>query len=378
MAFTPPSHPTYIMSRKIGISTCGGDAPGLNSVIRGLTLAAKSRGWDVLGIEDATQGLINLEYKSPNGNVWLDRKAVSDIVNKGGSILGCDNKSDPFHFVKIIDGKKTEHDVSAQCVENFKKLGLDCLVIVGGDGSQDIGLRLHNLGIPVVGCPKTIDNDLLGTDLTFGFDTASQTIVDAVDKIRDTARSHDRVMVVEVMGRDAGWLALQSGIATGADIVLIPEIPYDACKLAEKIAQRKADGNPFCIAVVAEGAKPAKGSCSYEGEKELGKMIRYAGAGDRLACELRELNAVLETRVSVLGYIQRGGAPSAFDRVLGTRFGVAACELIERKDYGKLVVLKGQEIQSVPLKDCTGGQKLVDPNGELVRVAREVGICFGN
>eukprot|EP01094_Clydonella_sp_ATCC50884_P021023 TRINITY_DN4511_c0_g2_i1.p1 TRINITY_DN4511_c0_g2~~TRINITY_DN4511_c0_g2_i1.p1 ORF type:complete len:397 (+),score=106.69 TRINITY_DN4511_c0_g2_i1:77-1192(+) len=362
---------------KIGVMTCGGDCPGLNPVVRAVTVAACARGWEVLGIEDSMQGLIDLNYRSPYGNRWLTPDMVDDLVTKGGSILGCDNRSHPFRFaVQKDDGSVVEEDVSDQVVANFKKLGLHALVIIGGDGSMAIGMQLSKKGIPMVGIPKTIDNDLAATDQTFGFDTAVQTIVEAVDKVRDTARSHDRVMVVEVMGRDAGWLALHSGIAAGAEIVLIPEIPYDIRKVAEKVRQRKAIGHPFCIAVVAEGAKPAGGDGSFLGEREAGAMRRYGGVGQMVAGELKT-QITLDTRVSVLGYIQRGGSPSNFDRILGSRLGVHAVKMIEEGKFSRMASLRGTTITDVSLEDATEGQRLVDPSGELVQCAKELGVCFG-
>jgi len=366
---------------RIGVMTCGGDCPGLNAVLRGVVLTAVEKyGWAVLGIEDSMQGLIDLDYRSPNGNTWLDVKKVEDIISKGGTILGCDNHSDPFRFAVREGTKKVEKDVSDRVIENYKKLGLDALIVIGGDGSMRIANRLSEQSgglVRIVGVPKTIDNDLDGTDVTFGFGTAVQTIVDAVDKIRDTARSHDRVIIVEVMGRDAGWLALYGAIAA-ADVCLIPEIPYSVSAISRAIRRRADAGRPFMIILMAEGAKPIGGAESAT-EAKAGEMRRYQGAANKLADALEADPAVrTEVRVSVLGYIQRGGSPIQFDRIIGTRFGVAAVELIAEGKFSELVSLRGQDITSVPIKSATTLQKLVDPNGQLVQAARTVGICFGD
>lgn len=367
--------------KAIGVMTCGGDCPGLNPVVRAITVTAIQKyGWKVLGIEDSMQGLINLDYKSPYGNRWLTLDMVEGIIAEGGSILGCDNSSHPFKYaVTNAEGKKVETDVSDQVIENFKALGLDALVVIGGDGSMAIANRLSkkaNGAMPVIGVPKTIDNDLQGTDVTFGFDTASQTITDALDKIRDTARSHDRVMIVEVMGRDAGWLALQSGIAAGAQVVLIPEIEYTVDSIVRKIQERKARGQVFNIIVIAEGAKMKNLGCSM-GEHAVGEMPKYAGAANHLQ-QLLSKRVDCTCRVSVLGYIQRGGSPSNFDRVLGTRLGVKAAELLAEGSYNQLVSLRTPEIIGVDLDEATRGQRLVDPHGSMVSAARQVGICFGD
>jgi len=367
---------------RIGVMTCGGDCPGLNAVLRAVVLTAVEKyGWAVLGIEDSMQGLIDLDYRSPNGNVWLDVKKVEDIIGKGGTILGCDNHSDPFRYPVREGTKKVEKDVSDRVIENYKKLGLDALIVIGGDGSMRIANRLSEKSgglLRIVGVPKTIDNDLDGTDVTFGFGTAVQTIVDAVDKIRDTARSHDRVIIVEVMGRDAGWLALYGAIAATADVCLIPEIPYSVSTISRFIRKKSDQGRPFMIILMAEGAKPIGGTESIV-EAKAGEMRRYQGASSNLA-EALEADSSLRTevRVSVLGYIQRGGSPIQFDRIVGTRFGVAAVELIAQGKFGELVSLRGQDITSVPIKTASQLQKLVDPNGQLVQAARTVGISFGD
>jgi len=309
-------------------------------------------------------------------------------LSRGGTILGSSNKSHPFKFaVEQEDGSFIESDVSDKVVENFKKLGLSALIMIGGDGTMEIAKRLGDKGIPIVGVPKTIDNDLNATDVTFGFDTAVQTITEAIDKIRDTALSHDRVLIVEVMGRDAGWLGLHSGLASGADIILIPEIPYDVEVILKKIKERRENNYFSSIIVISEGAKPKGGKESVLGDRKAGEMLRLHGAGARLEAELGICNKKntptyirnLEARVSVLGYIQRGGSPSNFDRVLGTRLGVEAVELISRGEFGRMVSLKNNKITSVSMEEATNSQKLVDPvTDELVRSGRALGICFGD
>lgn len=374
--------------KKIGISTCGGDCPGLNPVIRAVTLTAIHKyGWEVLGIEDSTCGLVDLNYRGPKGNIPLTVDVVDEIISKGGTIIGSSNKSHPFRTAHVKeDGTVEEIDVSDKVVENFKKLGLDALVMVGGDGSMDVAYKLLQKGIPIVGVPKTIDNDLLATDLTFGFDTAVQTITESVDKIRDTAQSHDRVIIVEVMGRNAGWLALHSGVASAADVILLPEVPYSINAIMKKIKERR-DTNYFSsIIVISEGAKPKGGQESVLGPRKAGEMIRLGGAADRLAKELETVNKKgykyfipgFEVRSSVLGYIQRGGSPSNFDRILGSRLGVKAVNLIAEGKFGQLASLSGQNIISVNLEDCAKGQRLVDPNSEFIQSARDLGISFGD
>lgn len=361
--------------------TCGGDCPGLNPVLRAVTITAIEKyGWAVLGIEDSMQGLINLDYRSPNGNMWLDIKKVDDIIGVGGTLLGCDNHSDPFRYAIKEGTKKVEKDVSDQVIKNYKKLGLDALIVIGGDGSMRIAHKLAEKSkglIKIVGVPKTIDNDLDGTDVTFGFGTAVQTIVDAVDKIRDTAKSHDRAIIIEVMGRNAGWLALHGAMASAADVCLIPEIPYSVSSISKLIRKRNEAGKPFTIIVMAEGAKTLDGEESAA-EAKAGEMKRYQGAANKLAEEL-ELDPSINTevRVSVLGYIQRGGSPIQFDRILGTRYGVEAVELIAQGKFGEMVCLRGQEITSIPISEASNLQKLVDPNSQLVRIAKTVGISFG-
>lgn len=357
--------------------TGGGDCPGLNAVIRAVVLKAKARGWHVLGIEDATNGLIDLDYRSPRGNRWLEVEDVEDILVKGGTILGTSNKSDPFRFVVERDGQQVEQDVSDQVVANYETLGLDALISVGGDGSMKIAQQLGDKGLRIVGVPKTIDQDLGATDYTFGFNTAVQTATDAIDRLQDTAESHDRVMILEVMGRDAGWIALFAAIAGSAHVCLIPEIPFELERVVESIRVRRRSGHPFSIVVVAEGARPKAGQQSYEGPRELGAMPKLFGLSHKLAAAL-EPHLELDVRVTVLGHIQRGGSPTQFDRILGTRFGAAAVDAVAAGKFGHMVALRTPEIEMVPIAEAIANPRLINPAGQLVQAARDVGICFGD
>lgn len=363
--------------KRIGIMTGGGDCPGLNAVIRAVVLKARARNWEVLGIEDATAGLIDLDYRSPHGNRLLEAKDVQDILIKGGTILGTSNRSDPFNFVVEENGEKKEIDVSDKVVENYNKLGLDALVSIGGDGSMKIAQKLIDKGLRIVGVPKTIDQDLGCTDYTFGFNTAVQAASDALDRLQDTAASHDRVMILEVMGRDAGWIALFSALAGGAHVCLLPEIPFSVESVVASIKKRKANGNPYSIVVMAEGAKPMGGQASYEGPRELGAMRKLFGAGFELAAAL-EPHLQLDVRCTVLGHIQRGGTPTQFDRILGTRFGAAAVDAIETGKFGHMVALRTPEIEVVPIAEAIANPRNIDPNGQLIQAARDVGICLGD
>lgn len=363
--------------RRIGVMTGGGDCPGLNAVIRGVVLTARARGWEVLGIEDATQGLVDLEYRSPHGNRWLEPRHVHGILTRGGTILGTSNRSDPFKYVVRRDGREEEVDLSDRVVENYGKLGLDALVSIGGDGSMRIAQRFIEKGLRIVGVPKTIDQDLGATDTTFGFNTAVQCATDALDRLQDTAESHDRVMILEVMGRDAGWIALHSAIAGGAHVCLLPEMPYRLAPIIEKIRSRKREAKPYSIIVVAEGARPAGGEQSFEGPRELGAMPKLFGAGLRLAAALEE-QVDLDVRATVLGHIQRGGTPTQFDRILGTRFGVAAVEALAAGKSAHLVALRTPDIVTVPIAEALRAPACVDPKGQLVCAAKAVGIEFGD
>jgi 6-phosphofructokinase 1 len=367
-----------VSKKRVAIMTGGGDCPGLNAVIYGAVKVGVGKlGWEMLGVEDATRGLIDTEYRFPHGNQWLTVDSVRGILARGGTILGTSNRSDPFNFVITKpDGTEGTIDVSDKVVENFKKLGLSALISIGGDGSMRIAKKLMDKGIPMVGVPKTIDNDLACTDQTFGFDTAVQIATEALDRVRDTAESHDRVMIVEVMGRDAGFIALQAGLASGADAILLPEIPYRLEPIADMVKARRAAGQTHCVIVVSEGAKPAGGESSV-GEHKAGAMPRLMGAGLRVADRLGPMiNA--EIRVTVLGHIQRGGSPSNYDRVLAARYGAAAAELVERGEFGRMVALRGGEITSVTIEEASSGLKRVDPKSQLVTAARSLGVVFGD
>ncbi|MFT5353748.1 MAG: phosphofructokinase-like protein [Polyangiales bacterium] len=364
--------------QRVAIMTGGGDCPGLNAVIRAIVRVGKRKyGWDILGVEDAFSGLIDPDYKFPRGNRWLEMDHVRGIIERGGTILGTSNRSDPFNYAVTSEtGVETCTDVSDVVMANYKRLELDALISIGGDGSMAIAQKFIDKGMKIVGVPKTIDNDLGGTDQTFGFDTALNVATEAIDRIRDTAESHDRVMLVEVMGRDAGWIALHAGLAGGADAILIPEIPYRLEPIANMIRSRRARGSNYSIIVVAEGAKPLGGTSSIV-EQKLGVMPRLMGAAHRVALGLEdEVDA--DMRVTVLGHIQRGGSPSAFDRVLGTRFGESAVELVMAGRFGEMSALRGGAIEGVPIDEAISKPKRVDLNGQLIRTARSVGVHFGD
>jgi len=350
--------------RCIGIATGGGDAPGLNAVIRAATKAAiLKHGWKVIGIPDGFDGLI---WPEKSFELTLDK--VSGILPRGGTILGTTNRGDPFHYKKVERGKEVTRDISGQVVANARKLGIDAIITIGGDGSQKIGYELAQKGMKIVGVPKTIDNDLSATQVTFGFDTALHTVTDAIDKIHTTAASHHRVMVVEVMGRDCGWIALEAGIAGGAHVILIPEIPFTIGHVCKLIAEREKTGKYFTIVVVAEGVKLPP---------EMKENRRAGSVGNLIGNAIAQFSHK-EVRISVLGHIQRGGTPSPFDRILATRFGVAAVDLVAAGGFGMMVALQGDSIISVDVAHAIGHLKSVNPNGEVVRTARAIGIGFGD
>ncbi len=329
---------------KIGILTGGGDCPGLNAVIRAAARKAFVEGYEVTGIKNGWKGLIE------NDTVPLTLESVSGILPKGGTILGT-SRTNPYKKEGGLD----------KVISNYNALGLSALIAVGGEDTLGVATKLSRDGIPVVGVPKTIDNDLSATDYTFGFDTAVNIATECIDRLHTTAESHHRIIVVEVMGRHAGWIAIESGIAGGADVILIPEMPIDIDEVCALIKKRHARGKTFSIIVVAEGAQFKEGTMVLQEEKidEFGH-VRLGGVGEILAKEI-EKRTSYETRVSVLGHIQRGGSPTAFDRVLGTRFGVKAVELVQAKKFGQMVALSGNKIISVPLEDATVKLKTVDP-----------------
>lgn len=359
--------------KTIGILTGGGDCPGLNAVIRGVVRAAVlKRSWHVIGIEDGFDGLVGTPRTRP-----LDLAASRGLLPRGGTILGTSNRGNPFQYPVKVDGEVVLQDVSDEVVENFNSLGLDALIAVGGDGTLKIAHALHAKGLPVVGVPKTIDNDLRATDVTFGYSTAVEVVTEALDRLHTTAESHQRTLVVEVMGRDAGWIALESGIAGGADVVLLPEIPFHLSGVCDAIRARLASGSRFSIVVVAEGAYPAEGDkvLLATADQNLG-VERLGGVGDYVG---REIGRCLdmETRVVTLGHLQRGGSPIPFDRILASRFGVKAVELIEADELDQMVALRGRKIISVPMKEAVSQLNRVDPDGELAEAAESLGIYIG-
>jgi ATP-dependent phosphofructokinase / diphosphate-dependent phosphofructokinase len=353
---------------RIGVLTGGGDAPGLNAVVRAVVKTARNiYGWEVIGIEDGFDGLINPDRAHPLTNV-----DVRGILPRGGTILGTSNRGNPFAKVDEADGKPV--DLSAQVIDNTRRLGIDALVVIGGDGTLSIAREFYAMGLPVVGVPKTIDNDLSGTEVTFGFDTAVVTATEAIDKLHTTAESHHRVMILEVMGRTAGWIAITSGIAGGADIILIPEIPFKIDRVLDAIATRDAFGSTFTIVVVGEGAAPAGGLAQVV-QGTGGKGLRFSGIGNWLAEQL-EQETPHDVRVTVLGHVQRGGSPSPYDRLLATRFGAAAVHAVAEGHFGTMVASHGEVIDAVPLTEATKTVKTVPVDGDLVGTARAMGISF--
>ncbi|MBI2222884.1 MAG: ATP-dependent 6-phosphofructokinase [Acidobacteria bacterium] len=355
---------------RLGVLTGGGDAPGLNAVIRAVVKAASNCSCQVLGLEDSFDGLLE-----PDRHRVLTPKDVTGILRLGGTILGTKNTGNPFAYPRNTSGGVA--DYSDRVVEIFHTLGLDSLIVIGGDGTLSIGYEFQKKGIPVVGVPKTIDNDIVETTNTFGFSTAVDFATDALDRLHTTAEAHHRVMCVEVMGRYAGWIALHAGIAGGADVVLIPEIPYDLHKVANYIRAREQWGARFHIVVVAEGAKPKGGSVSVIEESRPGVVERLGGAAHHVAGQLEELTGK-ETRAVVLGHLQRGGSPSSFDRVLATRFGAKAVEMVMQEEYGRMVAFHPPNIVSVPLETIVGRTKNVPVDSDVVRTARSVGISLGD
>jgi len=365
------------MTRRIAINTGGGDAPGLNAVIRAVVLAAINEDWEVYGIRDGFGGILDAE-QGEEGVVRLTRDSVSGITHMGGTILGTSNRGNPLKWPqKQDDGSIVEIDRSDEILSEFKERGFDCLIAIGGDGSLNIAKHLRGRGLRVIGIPKTIDNDLGSTVMTFGFLTAVETATDALDKLHSTAQSHKRTFVVEVMGRHAGWIALFAGVAGTADVILIPEIPYSMEKVAEKIRSRYDDGPEFAIVVTAEGAKPAGGEASFVERAKPGQEARYGGLADKIAGQIAEMTGV-ETRSLVLGHLQRGGQPISYDRLLALRFGSAAVELVKRGDFGSMVALDPPDVKAVPLGEALAQTHFVPVHGDVVRTARAMGISFGD
>ncbi len=359
--------------RRIAINTGGGDAPGLNAVIRAATLAALRRGWDVIGIQRGYQGLLDDRYL-----MTLDRDAVRGIGHLGGTILGTVNRGHPFEYpTEAADGSITTVDRSDEVIESFRRLGLDALIAIGGDGSMRIAQRFFEKGLPIVGVPKTIDNDVCATDVTFGFDTAVSVATDAIDRLHSTAESHQRVFCVELMGRYVGWIALHAGIAGGADVILLPEIPFDIESVCRKVMEREAAGRHFSIVVVAEGATPAGGQLVTLGEKEVGREIRLGGIAEQVA-EAIAARTGKETRSLVLGHLQRGGRPSPRDGLISARFGAAAVRAVEAGDFGSMVALDVPDVVTVPIADAISKMKSVPLDGDTLQTARDLGLCLGD
>jgi 6-phosphofructokinase 1 len=361
------------MSTRIGLLTGGGDCPGLNGVIRAVTLHARhTYGWEVLGIHNGFEGLYEEEY------IELTSHTVQHALSRGGTMLGSSNRANPFAYpVKLPDGRLEIHDVATRCMANLAKLDLHGLIVVGGDGSMSFAHKFIQRGATrIVGVPKTIDNDLEATDYTVGFQTAVEVVVDAIDRLQTTAESHERIMVIEVMGRYAGWIALTSALAGGAHVALIPEIDYDPDRVIEAFHRRHGRGVSYSVVVVAEGAKARGGALSVVTAGDVTRQEKLGGAGTTLA-EMIAARTEYEVRTTVLGHIQRGGTPCAFDRELATRFGVKAVELIAEGKFGHVAAVENGVIVARPMDKAVKKLKLIDPAGELVRTARAVGIEVG-
>ncbi len=361
-----------VMAKRIGILTGGGDCPGLNAAIRAVVLHAHGTlGWDVIGVEDGFTGMFEKRF------VELTPRMVGALISRGGTVLGSSNRANPFAYpCKAPGGGEEVRDVSDECVANMQALGLEGLVLVGGDGTMSIGQKLAAKGLKVVGVPKTIDNDLEATEYTIGFQTAVEVAVEAIDRLHTTAESHDRIIVCEVMGRYAGWIALEAGMAGGAHAILIPEIDYDVGAVADHLRERHGGGNTYSIIVIAEGAKPVGGGHAVLRSGDETQQERLGGAGDRLVAALRQ-EVDYDMRVTVLGHIQRGGSPCAFDRLLATRFGATAVDLLARGTFGHVAALRSGAIVSAPLAHAVAKLKRVAPDSDVVRAARALGISFG-
>src|SRR3954466_6610944 len=355
---------------RIGILTGGGDAPGLNAVIRAAVKAAANQDCDVIGLEDSFDGLIE-----PDRWRRLTPRDVTGILRIGGTILGTANRGNP--FAAQIQTTAGMRDYAARCVEMYHHLTLDALIVIGGDGTLAIANQFYQQGLPIVGVPKTIDNDIVETTNTFGFDTAVAFATDAIDRLHTTAEAHHRVMIVEVMGRHAGWIALYAGVAGGADAILIPEIPFDISIVAERLRARDKWGAKFSIVVVAEGAFPKGGTVTLQEAANETHVARLGGIGAQLCPALAELTHK-ETRNVVLGHLQRGGAPTSFDRVLATRFGGKAVELVRRGEFGTMVAYDPPDIIARPLEEVVGKTKTVPLDLDLLQTARALGITFGD
>ena len=366
------------MTKKIAISTGGGDAPGLNAVIRAIVLSALHRGWECFGIRDGYNGLLEPINYEKGGVIPLDRDSVRGITHVGGTILGTTNQGNPLRFpITDSTGHKIEKDITGEVVEKFRQANLDALIAIGGDGSLEIANALHKKGLTVVCVPKTIDNDLDQTVVTFGFDTAVHFATECLDRLHSTAESHRRVMVVEVMGRYAGWIALNSGVASTADAILIPEIPYDIQKVAEKVIERERQGRHFSIIVAAEGAIPIGGGHTLVSEKGIGTVERLGGVGQKIAEELMRITGK-ESRYVSLGHLLRGGMPTSSDRLLSLRFGAASVRALEEGNSGIMVALDPPDVRYVPLDQSILRRKTVPLDCDTMLTARDLGISFGD
>lgn len=361
--------------RRVAVSTGGGDAPGLNAALRAVAVAAGRRGWEVVGIRRGYAGLLE---PGGEGLIPLDRETTRGIAHLGGTILGTNNRGDPFRWPVERGGVRVAEDASALLVERFRELGFAALVTLGGDGSMQIAGRLLERGLPrAIGLPKTIDGDLRGTERTFGFDTAVATAVDALDRLHTTAEAHDRVMVVEVMGRYAGWIALASGLAGGADAVLLPEFPFDLARVAEKVREREDAGRAFSIVVVAEGAREREGQLSVvAGADAFREHPRLGGVGERVADAIARLTGK-EARALCLGHLLRGGSPVASDRLLALELGAEAARVLDETSASGVVVVRGGRPALVPFDECTGGFRPVPADHPWIRAARGMGLCLG-
>jgi 6-phosphofructokinase 1 len=356
--------------KRLGVLTGGGDAPGLNAVIRAVVKAAVNQDIECFGLPDSFDGLLEMDRP-----VRLTRESVTGILRMGGTILGTINTGNPLATtVETTDGPRRYDE---RCVEICRRFGFDAIIAIGGDGTLTLAHHLYLMGMPIVGVPKTIDNDIVGTVNTFGFDTAVSFATEAIDRLHSTAAAHRRILVIEVMGRYAGWIALHAGVSGGADVVLIPEIPYSVEKVAERIRQRDEFGAKFTIIVIAEGARPAGGQVSVM-EPASGRHVeRLGGIGHKLAAELEDLTGK-EARTTVLGHLQRGGTPTAYDRVLATRFGAKAVDLARRGDFGKMVASHPPDIVPTSLGEVVGRTKTVPLTHDLIQTARAIGMSFGD
>ena len=372
--------------KKVAILTNGGDAPGLNAVIRAIVKTGRTYGVECYGFIEGYRGLLDNNY------VKLDLSTnAKDLISKGGTIIGTSNNTNVFNLKCVnSDGSVEYKDLSEQCIQNIKNDGFDCLFTLGGDGTQKSSRDFSLRGVNCIGVPKTIDNDVACTDMTFGYNTAVSVASDAIDRLKTTAEAHHRIMILEVMGRYAGWLALESAIAGGADVALIPEIPYDLNKVVEKINERKQMGRNYTVVVVSEGAKPKDGTITIKRQLNEGSgldNIRLGGVGEKIADELSEMTGS-DSRTTVLGYVQRGGTPSAFDRVLSTKYGTKAMKLAIEGIFNVLVNYKNGKMGYVPLEDVVGAgaqvgaassnNRTIPMDDELIQVARDIGMCLGD